>query len=99
MNEYLVGFNNDGILVTETVSASDPVQAKAEAQPLHPDFQIIAVNCSNKGEQMDSNTQLDINMVVAALREQIGLFALDKAMLTARVAELESKLKEKDDRE
>jgi hypothetical protein len=48
---------------------------------------------------MDSNTQLDINMVVAALREQIGLFALDKAMLTARVAELESKLKEKDDRE
>jgi hypothetical protein len=48
---------------------------------------------------MDSNTQLDINMVVAALREQIGLFALDKAMLTARVSELEEKLKEKDDRE
>jgi hypothetical protein len=48
---------------------------------------------------MDSNTQLDINMVVAALREQIGLFALDKAMLTARVAELEKILKERDDRE
>jgi hypothetical protein len=49
MNEYLVGFNNDGILVTETVSASDPVQAKAEAQPLHPDFQIIAVKLLKQG--------------------------------------------------
>jgi hypothetical protein len=48
---------------------------------------------------MDNNTQLDINMVVAALREQIGLLALDKAMLTARLTELETKLKERDDRE
>ena len=48
---------------------------------------------------MDNNTELDINVVIAALREQIGLLALDKAMLTARVADLEKALKEKNDRE
>jgi hypothetical protein len=49
MNKYLVGFNNDGILVTETVTASDSEQAKAEAQPLHPDLQIIAVKLLKQG--------------------------------------------------
>ena len=48
---------------------------------------------------MDSTTELDINIVIAALREQIGLLALDKAMLTARVGDLEAKLKENNDRE
>jgi len=46
---------------------------------------------------MDNNTELDINVVVSALREQIGLLALEKAMLTARVGDLEAKLKEKND--
>jgi hypothetical protein len=48
---------------------------------------------------MNNNTELDINVVIAALREQIGLLALDKAMLTARVGDLERELKEKNDRE
>ncbi len=43
MNTYRVGFNNDGILVTEQVSAVDAQQAKVEAQPLHPDLPIIFV--------------------------------------------------------
>jgi hypothetical protein len=43
MNEYLVGFNDDGTLITETVSALDKEQAKIEAQPLHPDLPIIFV--------------------------------------------------------
>jgi hypothetical protein len=46
---------------------------------------------------MDAKTELDINIVIAALREQIGLLALDKAMLTARVGDLETKLKEKNE--
>jgi hypothetical protein len=46
---------------------------------------------------MDNATELDINVVIAVLREQIGLLALDKAMLTARVGDLEMKLKEKND--
>jgi len=49
MNNYLVGFNNDGILVTEQVSAADADKAKAEAQPLHPDLQIIAVKLLKQG--------------------------------------------------
>jgi hypothetical protein len=48
---------------------------------------------------MNNNTELDINIVIAALREQIGLLALDKAMLTARIGDLEAELKEKNDRE
>jgi hypothetical protein len=48
---------------------------------------------------MDEKTELDINVVIAVLREQIGLLALDKAMLTARVGDLEKALKEKNDRE
>jgi hypothetical protein len=48
---------------------------------------------------MNENTELDINLVIASLREQIGLLALDKAMLTARIGDLEAKLKEKNDRE
>ncbi len=48
---------------------------------------------------MDNATELDINVVIAVLREQIGLLALDKAMLTARIGDLEMKLKEKNDRE
>jgi hypothetical protein len=43
MNEYLVGFNDDGILIKETVMATDKEQAKTEAQLLHPDLQIIFV--------------------------------------------------------
>jgi hypothetical protein len=48
---------------------------------------------------MNKETELDINLVIASLREQIGLLALDKAMLVARVGDLEAKLKEKNDRE
>jgi len=40
---------------------------------------------------MNENTELNINLVIASLREQIGLLALDKAMLTARLQELENK--------
>lgn len=39
---------------------------------------------------MNKETELDINLVIASLREQIGLLALDKAMLTARLQELET---------
>jgi hypothetical protein len=39
---------------------------------------------------MKENTELNINLVIASLREQIGVLALDKAMLTARVQELET---------
>ena len=45
---------------------------------------------------MDKETQLDINTVIAAMREQIGLLALDKAMLAARIEDLEKQLKEKE---
>lgn len=45
---------------------------------------------------MDKETELDINIVIAAMREQIGLLALDKAMLTARIEDLEKQLKEKE---
>jgi hypothetical protein len=38
---------------------------------------------------MNEQTELNINLVIASLREQIGLLALDKAMLTARLQELE----------
>jgi hypothetical protein len=38
---------------------------------------------------MNQTTELDINLVIASLREQSGLMALDKAMLTARLQELE----------
>jgi hypothetical protein len=39
---------------------------------------------------MKKETELDINLVIASLREQIGVLALDKAMLTARLQELEN---------
>lgn len=39
---------------------------------------------------MNKDTELDINLVIASLREQIGLLALDKAMLLARLQELEN---------
>ena len=39
---------------------------------------------------MNEQTELNINLVIASLREQIGLLALDKAMLTARLQELEA---------
>lgn len=48
---------------------------------------------------MDNKTEVDINAVITALKEQIGLLALDKAVLTARVGDLERELKEKNDRE
>ena len=47
---------------------------------------------------MDS-TELDINIIIASLKDQIGLLSLDKAMLTAKVADLQSKIKEQNDRE
>ena len=43
-----------------------------------------------RGNTMKENTELNINFVIASLREQIGLLALDKAMLTARLQELET---------
>lgn len=49
MNEYLVGFNDDGTLITEQVTAADKDQAKAEAQPLHPDLPIILVKWLKQG--------------------------------------------------
>jgi hypothetical protein len=49
MNDYLVGFNDDGMLVTEPVTAADKEQAKVEAQPLHPDLQIIFVKWLKQG--------------------------------------------------
>jgi hypothetical protein len=39
---------------------------------------------------MKESTELNVNQVIASLREQIGLLALDKAMLTARLQELET---------
>jgi hypothetical protein len=45
---------------------------------------------------MNHNTELDVNVIIAGLREQIGLLALDKAMLAARVADLEAKLQDKE---
>jgi hypothetical protein len=39
---------------------------------------------------MNNSTELNVNLIIASLREQIGLLALDKAMLTARLQELES---------
>jgi hypothetical protein len=39
---------------------------------------------------MKKETELNVNLVIASLREQIGLLALDKAMLTARIQELET---------
>lgn len=38
---------------------------------------------------MNEQTELNVNLVIASLREQIGVLALDKAMLTARLQELE----------
>jgi len=50
MKDYLVGFNNDGTLITEQVFATDPDEAKAEAQPLHPDLPIIFVKWLKQGD-------------------------------------------------
>jgi hypothetical protein len=50
MNEYLVGFNDDGTLITEIVTAADKEQAKTEAQPLHPDLPIIFVKLLKQGD-------------------------------------------------
>ncbi len=49
MKDYLVGFNDDGTLVTEQVSAIGPDEAKAEAQPLHADLPIIFVKWLKQG--------------------------------------------------
>ena len=50
MNKCLVGFNDDGILILEAVTAIDKEQAKLEAQPLHPDLPIIFVKWDKQGE-------------------------------------------------
>lgn len=47
MHSYLVCFNDDGILVKETVQATDSDNARSIAQPLHPDLQIIAIKQLN----------------------------------------------------
>lgn len=49
MKDYAVGFNDDGILITEQVSANDAEEAKTEAQPLHPDLPIIFVKWLKQG--------------------------------------------------
>lgn len=43
MNEYRLGFNDDGILIEEQVEAENPDQAKIIAQPKYPDLPIIFV--------------------------------------------------------
>lgn len=43
MNHYQVGFNNDGLLVIEPITAKDKDEARAKAQPLHPDWNIVSV--------------------------------------------------------
>ena len=50
MNNYLVGFNNDGILILEPVTAIDKDEAKVKAQPLYPDLNIILVKLTKQGE-------------------------------------------------
>lgn len=45
---------------------------------------------------MNTDTELDVNVIIAGLREQIGVLALEKAMLSARIADLEIKLKDKE---
>jgi hypothetical protein len=45
---------------------------------------------------MDTSTELDVNVIIAGLREQIGMLALEKAMLSARISDLEIKLTEKE---
>jgi hypothetical protein len=49
MSNYLVGFNDDGVLIAEPVTATDAEQAKAEAQSLHPDLPIIATKLLKQG--------------------------------------------------
>lgn len=39
---------------------------------------------------MKKEKELDVNLVLVALREQIGLLAIDKAILTARLEQLEN---------
>ena len=41
MSKYRVGFNDDGILITEEVEANDVELAKSLAQEIHPDLPII----------------------------------------------------------
>ena len=43
MYNFEVGFNNDGILVMESVIAGSRDEAREKAQPLHPDWVIVAV--------------------------------------------------------
>jgi hypothetical protein len=43
MNSYQVGFNNDGVLVIEPITANNKDEARAKAQPLHPDWNIVSV--------------------------------------------------------
>ena len=49
MNSYSVGFNNDGILILEPITATDKDEAKIKAQPLHPDLNIILVKLTKQG--------------------------------------------------
>jgi hypothetical protein len=49
MNSYLVGFNDDGILILEPITAKDKDEARLKAQPLHPDLSIILVKLIKQG--------------------------------------------------
>jgi hypothetical protein len=49
MNSYLVGFNNDGILILEPITATDKDEARLKAQPLHSDLSIILVKWIKQG--------------------------------------------------
>jgi hypothetical protein len=48
MKDYIVYYNNDGILVQEPVQAEDEVVARELGQELHPDLEIIAVKLIKK---------------------------------------------------
>ncbi len=49
MNSYSVGFNNDGILILEPITATNKDEAKIKAQLLHPDLSIILVKWIKQG--------------------------------------------------
>jgi len=43
--------------------------------------------------------QLDVNEILAAMRQQIGVMAQENAILVAKIKKLENGLKERDDSE
>ena len=49
MKDYLVGFNDDGTLILEPVTATDKDEARAKAQLLHSGLSIILVKGPKQG--------------------------------------------------